>query len=298
MNKSENSNSKLPAGAPRSEERPTFYTDKHMELIGNTRVYFDEGTDTTMEEYAEAKRPYYRLRGERVTEEQAFEIIRCTDGIFYNEIFDKWHNGGYDDCIGEFCFTMRWFDEFFCPHGWVHPNGIVGANYHIGMKYPAIDEYIWGLAETVEKFPFLNFVAGITTWDEICDKRWEMHFNHDGAYKEARLTDMEREGFEDVLEMGIWVHDGIIEIMNPERTAEMYRKYEQLYEEEDKRIYMIDYYRLCQPDVLNLEYFYRCLSAYGIKDPEKFIQERIDEGGYNGRVIKGAVENLLRAQNS
>ncbi len=77
------------------------------------------------------------------------------------------------------------------------------------------------------------------------------------------------DNFCDNLEAGIWVHDGKIEIINEEKTIEVYRQYEELYEEEDKRVYNF------HPNIVTWKYFERCLARYGITDCEKFLREKL-----------------------
>lgn len=82
------------------------------------------------------------------------------------------------------------------------------------------------------------------------------------------------ETLENSIEIGVWLHNGIVEIMDHRRAYEKYIEYEHFYEESDPRIYMSKYYSTFQPDIVTREYLRKCLRAYGIDDPEKLISER------------------------
>ena len=245
-------------------------------IVDGINVYLDDG----VRKWASARRPYYRLRGKRVTEQQAFEIIRRADTFF------SWYlklDGHYEECIRDLNFNMWWFASNHCPekYGWIHPSGVVGLN-GITQKYPTVNEFIEEWSTYIRNFPFLDLVIGVTCWDEQCPERWEEHGKiYKLPYKEFKeqsnildFIDLERRRFEEAVELGIWVHDGIIEIMNAERAVEVYLRYEKQYEEQNRRIYMPEYYSNFQPDIVTRNYLHRCLAAYGIADPEKLIQEK------------------------
>ncbi len=109
------------------------------------------------------RRPYYRMRGKPVTEEQAFEVIRrterCVCPLFYNshpyEVVSNCH------------FKNWWLDPHRFPAhcGWVHPNGIVGIN-NITAQKPNFLELLTELLGYQKAFPALDFKAAITSWNE------------------------------------------------------------------------------------------------------------------------------------
>lgn len=80
------------------------------------QIIIDEDVD--MPEYV--RRPYYRLRGKLVTQEQAFDIIRRTDvylGCNFEEIKknEKFiHTGNF----------RNWL--FIDQYGWIHADGLPG----------------------------------------------------------------------------------------------------------------------------------------------------------------------------
>ena len=278
------------------------YIRQEKTVIRGAEVIFDGGT---RDWNAMARRPYYRLRGKRITEEQALEVIRRCDTFFS---WDMHLDGDYDyddndnespECIRPINFNMWWFASNHLPdkYGWVHPNGIVGLNA-IMQKYPNTQELIDEWTVIAKNFPFLDLVIAITDWDEICLERHTARDEIFGSrymdktiseeefsrrWADIDFIDFERddtrrenfgETFESAIEIGVWIHEGIVEIMDHRRAYEKYIEYEHLYEESDARIYMPEYYGTFQPDIVTREYLRKCLRAYGVTDPEKLISER------------------------
>lgn len=208
------------------------------------------------------RRPYYQMRGKRISEQQAFDIICKTDQIFSHSCFLN-----LESSICSLNFNNNWFLE---KYGWVHPNGIIGTN-SIMTKYPTVDEFAHEWAEYLYNFPFLDLIVGITWWDEKSNERYKIQ-NIDNWHE---FDYLKYDNFCDNLEAGIWVHDRKIEIINRECAIEVYKKYEKMYEEKDHRIYFPAYYREFQPDVMTMDYLKKHLLTYGITDAEKFLSEKL-----------------------
>lgn len=211
------------------------------------------------------KTPYYQMRGKRISEQQAFDIICRTDSAFEDLDLD-----GHLRYIN---FENNWMLR---RYGWVHPNGIIGIN-SITPKFPTVDEFAHEWVRYLYNFPFLDLIIGITWWDGMSDERTEIFLNYDwslGSFDDDYKY-VEYDDFCENIEVGIWVHDGIIEIIDRERTIEVYKKYEKLYEEEDHRIYFPEYYEEFQPDITTMEYLKKCFLTYGITDAEKYLSEKL-----------------------
>ena len=103
-------------------------------------------------------------------------------------------------------------------------------------------------------FPWLDFVAAITYWNEN---------PHRG------------EDFLNVIEIGIWSHDGAVEFMGPRRAREKYQEYEALYGEADQDIYMPEYYMDRKIPPVDLSYLKRCIETYGL-NPDKVLSHISD----------------------
>lgn len=243
---------------------------------------------------SKTRRPYYRLRGKRITEQQAFEVIRRTDTFFswllhFDDCEDHYYHA---DCIASLNFNMWWFESSHYPgkYGWVHPNGIVGLN-GITQRYPNRDELVEEWTDYAKNFPFLDLVVAITYWDEHCSERYDEEEKLDKEYYDHKISreeysrktalldliDFERNGLEDSIEVGVWLHDGAVEIMSKRRTVKKYLEYEKLYPERDRQIFMPEYYGVYQPDIVTREYLCRCLAAYGIEEPEKFLSGHVQQ---------------------
>lgn len=215
-------------------------------------------------------RPYYQLRGKRVSEQQAFDIICGTDRLFSHPFLNL------EGSITSLNFGNNWFSRNrLSRKGWIHPNGIIGTNSYM-TKYPTVDEFVHEWAVYLYDFPFLDLIVGITWWDEMSPERWEMthkYFRNQNFLNE--IDYLKYDDFCDNLEAEIWVHDGKIEIIDEKRAIEVYKQYEELYEEKDHRVYCRGYYEDFHPDVTTMEYLKKCLATYGITDAEKILSEKL-----------------------
>ncbi len=229
------------------------YSQFYHQITKNTKLIIDDG----MEEYASnARRPYYRLRGKKITEDQAFEIIRRTDRL------SPWSlEIPCDDLIEPINIRNNWTRNNYypSPSGWVHPDGIIGINDITG-KYPELEELIDDLLILIHYFPYLDFVMAITSWDEIPPYLWK------------KLSELRNHTYDDYpdffdnIMIGFWVHNGTIEVMSPERTAIVYSEYDKKYGEKNQKIYCPEYYMDFQPDVISDDFVKRCYNAYGVDE--------------------------------
>ena len=217
------------------------------------------------------RRPYYQMRGKRISESQAFEIIRLTDAFFSWEL-------DLEQAVHSINFNMWWFSTNHFPYkyGWISPDGFVGTN-GIMQKWPDINEIIEEWSTYVSLFPYLDLIVGITWWNEMPDERWELfsdYINH--KISDDEYIYKEYDGFLENLDIGIWVHDGKIEIIDAEKTAKIYKEYDEKYSESNKKIYVSNYNQDFQPDIVNFEYLKKCISTYGIDDPETYLEKNLN----------------------
>ena len=227
----------------------------------------------------EVRRPYFRMRGKPVTEEQAFDIIRRTDNFFRWDM-RKWQ---LEDLVSDrFLLDNVWYSPNFYPHrGWVRPDGIIGMNDVTG-KYPSEDEFLASILELKEEFPYLDFMVAVTDWDEIPDYLWElMGKSHEAAerhddklYRQYsdeydRLhTSEDYPDFQEHIVYGIWVHDDKVELMAPERAKERYLEYNRLYGGADEAVFTMDYYEENNIHPVDFEYLCRCIRSFGLNPDE------------------------------
>ena len=225
----------------------------------------------------DVRRPYFRMRGKPVTEEQAFDIIRRTDNFFSWDM-DRFHLKGL---VGNrFLLSNVWVSPSFYPHsGWVRPDGIVGQNGVTG-KYPAEDEFLASILPLKEAFPYLDFMVAITDWNEIPDylgdlleKSHEAAERHDDNLYRQYSDELERlqtsENYPDFPEhivYGILVYDDKVELIAPKRAREMYQKYNILYGGADEAIFTMDYYEKNNIHPVDFAYLQRCIRSHGLED--------------------------------
>ena len=244
-----------------------YIDGQHLEFLTKTNIIIDK----EVSEYdSYTRRPYFRLRGPRVTEEQAFEIIRRTDRFF------QWHLK-LPETIYITHFPNWWFNKNHYPkhYGWCHPNGIIGLN-GITDKYPRINELIDDIIQIKYAFPYLDFVIGITDWNEIHPDAWNYMdkiydtINNKEEYEKAldKLEYWDYPDFIDNIKIGIWVHEDTIEFMAPSRAKQIYKEYTKKYEDPNKDIYIPEYYQDRKLFTANNEYLKRCIQAAGIRPEE------------------------------
>lgn len=131
-------------------------------------------------------------------------------------------------------------------------------------KYPDVYEFAQEWARYVYNFSYLDLIIGITCWDEYPEV-------HKPPYIRKDFTECDT--FYEDIEEGIWVNDRKVEIINKEETVKIYKKYEKLYQEDNRLIYFPGYYDEFQPDIVKLDYLKRILETYNITDAEKFLKE-------------------------
>lgn len=228
---------------------------EYMEKLKSIEVTFDEGT----EDYdTDTRKPYYQMRGKRVSEEQALEFIRLTDSAFCDLRCPEEKPKFYRISMRSDLFTN------FFSNGLVHPNGVVGMN-GIMSKYPNIYELFEEFVSMAAEFPFLDFVIGITWWDETPPEEFEKIFNP-GYEVPASFPNFTKN-----LEIGVWVHDSKVEFLSPDNAAKKYKEYEKLYGEADAKIYCDKRYG--EPEYAG--FLAKCLEANGVNGEE--LEKRLDK---------------------
>lgn len=252
-----------------------YIDGRAFEFLSKTDLIIDKEVENYR---SDTRRPYFRLRGRKVTEQQAFEIIRKTDNFFVElDVFSDWREYAHlglnrINAIELLHIPNWWLNRNHIPthYGWCHPSGIIGGNL-ITDKYPEIDELLRDIVVLKYAFPYLDFVMAITNWDEVSPEKYLLEktvgYNIEALRK---LNYMEFEGFLDSIELGIWIHDDTIEFMEPGRTRAKYEEYEAKYSEPNKDIYVPEYYEDHNIFTADLAYLKRCIEAYGL-DPDKVL---------------------------
>lgn len=190
---------------------------------------------------SEARRPYFRMRGQKISEERVFDIVRRTDIKFSRENTPI----DYTRCL----FDSNWFaDKPDYIVGWIHRDGTVGTN-GITMKCPEISEILEGLVGLIHNFSDLEFVFAISKWDEMPDDMWEdMWSGRDSTKEFKEKHQLERyEDFEKNIDIMFYVHDYTIEVYEGQEAEEKYREYNNRFgcgNDDVYAYYYCDYYKL------------------------------------------------------
>ena len=183
--------------------------------LNTIELIFDE---RTMNWDSFIKYPYYRIRGKKVTEEQAAKII--------DSIIDTYDEDAEDG--NKICFIN-------INHP-VKTDGTVGEN-RTTTKWPNINEMLQDVLQLKLHFSYLDFVLAISSWNGMPNEAWKNDL-FESEFINGELC--EYENFSKNLQLGIWVHDNKIEILNSENAEKKYDEYDELYSDKDLRKYILD----------------------------------------------------------
>ena len=137
-------------------------------------------------------------------------------------------------------------------YGWIHADGTVGANA-ITQKWPTMIELVTEWFYKLKSFPYLDLVIGITNWDEIS---WD-----------------EDDTFEKAIQMGIYVHDKCIELLNKQNAWAKYQEYDKKYGADPER-FETDYYQKNGIVQVDEAYLRKCIESYGLDPDEELSKVR------------------------
>ena len=239
------------------EERNKLNNKVYNEDI---KVIFDDSFKTWR---TTARRPYFRVRGPKITKEQAFDIIRKTDTQF-TCMSDK--QGNYLDnklnLVNTTNLENRWFTTDICPsfNGWCNPDGTIGYN-DITSKYPELVEFLEDVYMLLKEFPYLNFVWAVTDWNEMPQYMWDKLFG--SADSPQEWINEEYPDFNDNISILFWVHDNTLEIMEGQKAKEKYIEYNSLYGQDDGK-FTQNYYDLQGKSPVDVKYLDKCLASHGL----------------------------------
>lgn len=249
-------------------ERSFLLTEETLQILQRFHLVIDPEVVGMVH----ARRPYFRMRGRPVMEEQAFDILRRTNiPPTYDNKMERYpwkdlvYNGGFLD--------NKWCG--WIPRGWVLPDGTVGMNNHSSIKYPYESEIVTEIIRFGLTFPYLDLVIAITDWDEAPDYARDAYFGKvgDGYTYDGDDEVFQREDYPDFLEhviLGVWLHGDTVELMAPERAREKYAEYNRLYGGPDEEIFKEFYYKNRGLRPVDLAYLKRLIRAHGL-DPEEVL---------------------------
>ncbi len=239
------------------EDSVFFLTKEEFEKMSEIEILIhDEEADSSY-----LRRPYYRMRGCPVSEEQAFDIIsRCDRYLGFSDEISR----GSDLYVGSGHFQINTMWPSIYPRcvSIIAPDGRVGVN-SITFKYPEMSEMIDELYNLVFHFPYLDFVIAMSNTDDFW---WENSRREKGL--SIKQID---EKFYKIIEYGIHVHDKKIEIVGKKEAIKLYKEYEKkcCFSSEH---YDSDYYEDRNQFAADPEYVRRCAERYNI-DVENFMED-------------------------
>lgn len=260
----------------RTETGEVFFLDK--DKMDKVLEYEIIVPDEFIEYECLARRPYYRMRGKKVSEEQAMDIIRKTDNFFEYDTRQKPPTG----YIGNMNFDNWLISKRHYPmgYGWIHRDGTVGGNA-ITQKFPTVYEFVIEWLKKLMTFPYLDLIIGVTYYDEgmkhYYDEEYEYWFEH---LQEEKYDYFEKEEYDERfysnLEVGIYVHDKKIEILDQKQTKKIYREYAEKYGDKDRYKYCSEYYDANEIEQIDNEYLKKCLELDGWDEEriEKILEDR------------------------
>ena len=180
-------------------------------------------------------------------------------------------------------------DWLYLDNSWVFPSGYVGTD-SITNKYPYLFELVFDWVEFVRDFPYLDLVVGISDWNEMSPNLWDLWNSFFGIGDVKRdvdsderdrlmteLSKIEYYKFTEVVSLGIWVHDGKIEFLSPQKFLPIYDRYNEKYPMPFYGDLSRKFWDDKRPAELTRDYIERVLKKCG-KDPaDKQYAWRIDE---------------------
>lgn len=215
------------------------------------------------------KRPYYQMRGKKISKEQAMEVIARNSDYLTGPFSPlSKQSEARKKLVPSINFNQWWFEKNHYPmhYGWCHPSGVVGSNA-ITTKYPNITEFAEEMFSWAVSFPFLDLMIAVSDWNE--DPYWSEAPGYQG--REQQDAYEVYADFTDNIQIGIWLHDKTVEFMNPKNAAKKYLEYAEKYEEKDPRIYVPDYYQDRNYFPCDEEYLSKCL--------ELLNEDKVDKTG-------------------
>lgn len=193
------------------------------------------------------RRPFFKIIGKPVTPEQAKEFIRGTDEIV-KESFElcrrdkrlrRFFNPKQQDKLIEL--GMIDTSMYASNMSIVRPDGVIDYECISKCKYPDNSLFIRDMRTIAENFPYLDFVAVLTCWDEISPFEWDWD-DYVEDIEAGRRTEEEVNAIMKVendiyraIHTCVWVHDGEGYVLSRNEGIEKFREYLSLYHNEDDK---------------------------------------------------------------
>lgn len=244
--------------------------------------WIDEDSFVDME-----KHPYFRMRGKRVTKEQAFDIISRESVDKRNQFIKRAENIIEESPALQFTeIKLHHTSRFDWIRSWIDPDGAVGETNYCAWKYPdglrLMEEHMLN----AKRYPFLKYVIVYTMHDAVS--------REDLYYEDGIFHDIEDTIFWGGFEYALWVHDGGVERVDRDKAKELYEEYQSEYPCEE--MFMRDDWNKYIKPYLDEEYVLRLSKAW--KQLEEEREEMLSLNIYECKTVeeyfKDYYEELLR----
>ena len=244
--------------------------------------WIDEDSFVDME-----KHPYFRMRGKRVTKEQAFDIISRESVDKRNHFIKRAENIIEESPALQFTeIKLHHTSRFDWIRSWIDPDGAVGETNYCAWKYPdglrLMEEHMLN----AKRYPFLKYVIVYTMHDAVS--------REDLYYEDGIFHDIEDRIFWGGFEYALWVHDGGVERVDRDKAKELYEEYQSEYPCEE--MFMRDDWNKYIKPYLDEEYVLRLSKAW--KQLEEEREEMLSLNIYECKTVeeyfKDYYEELLR----
>ena len=280
-------------------------SEKELQKIFGRLTVIDD-TDGKARWTSEAREPYFRLRGKRLSEEQAFEILTRTEYIFeravwevrqeesalkkaVGEWYEKIRRNGYEGNPSTF-FSNDYFSGSMGRYigGYVWPDGRVGLN-EIMYKYPFMDEILDQFMDWAMKYPCLELILVITKWDGMSPMRYKASVLDylEQIPNPDRDLDEYQKPYEPIpaeaVDCAVEIKPGLIHFLTPEEGLKKLAEYDQQYTEEERRQFASsDYHSHTGVRELNRDHLLRMIEYYGgapdlVKEHILRLYEKMDK---------------------
>ena len=244
--------------------------------------WIDEDSFVDME-----KHPYFRMRGKRVTKEQAFDIISRESVDKRNHFIKRAENIIEESPALQFTeIKLHHTSRFDWIRSWIDPDGAVGETNYCAWKYPdglrLMEEHMLN----AKRYPFLKYVIVYTMHDA---RMREDLYDVDGIFH-----DIDDTVFWGGFEYALWVHDGGVERVDRDKAKELYEEYQSEYPCEE--MFMRDDWNKYIKPYLDEEYVLRLSKAWKQLEVER--AEMLSLNIYDRKTVeenfKDYYEKLLR----
>lgn len=251
-----------------------FIRDKHIEGIDESR--FDEcmsialHVDRDVQIPDNVRRPYYRMRGRSVTQEQALEIIGKTD-----DFFNSAEHGLQSTCVPSTHFRNVLINDNYVPKnfGWCHRDGTIGIN-SVMSKYPNLDEILTEWGRYILEFPYLDLVVCVTHWDEtptlLCNDPDAPFYGPE--WDNAFFTNVD---------YGIHVRDRVVSMVPQQCAVNLFQDYSRRLDR-PREVYEPDYYESSHIKQINYNDLVK-MTAMHVVDPIAWLKEVVSKSDYELR---------------